>query len=121
MPRPDPNARRSSRPKPTDDGLNGDHGAGDPRTQREYIAAAVPARPIVQIADGDLPRMVDEAESALIAADLGIYQRGGWIVEPSRVVVPVTGGTKAEAVRLKPVTAPAIVEKMTIAADFQKY
>jgi hypothetical protein len=38
--------------------------------------------PQIRIVPGELPRMVDEAESALLALGREMYQRGGLIVRP---------------------------------------
>jgi hypothetical protein len=41
---------------------------------------ATPNRPTIRVARGELPRIVDEIESALIGAEIGLYQRDGRIV-----------------------------------------
>jgi putative DNA primase/helicase len=51
-------------------------------------------RPLIQLAAGDIARLADEAEAALVAADLGFYQRGAFIVRPATVQIAVSCGRK---------------------------
>ena len=47
--------------------------------------------PIIRVAAGEHPRVVDESEAALIAAGLPLYPRGNAIVRPIVEVVPAAG------------------------------
>ena len=51
-------------------------------------------RPLISLAAGDIERIVDEVEAALIACDRGLYQRGGKIVGVERVPAIAAGDKK---------------------------
>lgn len=52
---------------------------------RQVLRAYKAVGTVIHIRPGELPRLVEEAESALIAADSGIYQRGGQLVRIARI------------------------------------
>lgn len=79
------------------------------------------AKPVIRLVDGELPRIVNEAEAALIEAGLDVYQRGGLIVRPVVAIVPAAGGRKVVSQRLLDLNEAALVEYLTIAADFERY
>ena len=78
-------------------------------------------RPSIRLVDAELPRVVDEVGSALIQADLGLYQRSGSIVRPICLKVPAADGRTAISHRLGIVSAAHIAEMATKAASFRKY
>lgn len=88
---------------------------GGPRQVRDD------ARPVIQIVEGDVERVVDEAEDALIDGGRGLYQRGGSIVSVGEIKVTALGGTEGVAQQIFPVTEHALVEHLTAAAVFQRY
>jgi hypothetical protein len=47
-------------------------------------------RPVVRLAAGNIARIVDEAEAALVAAGLGFYQRGAFIVRSATMRITVS-------------------------------
>jgi excisionase family DNA binding protein len=57
-------------------------------------------RPIIQIGGGKLPRLVDEAENALLAHDRDVYQRGDFIVRPALVQIPIADERSTIGLRL---------------------
>jgi hypothetical protein len=69
--------------------------------------------PSIRLIDAELPRVVDEVESALIQADLGLYQRSGSIVRPICLKVPAADGRIAISHRLGIVSATHIAEMAT--------
>jgi putative DNA primase/helicase len=75
----------------------------------------------IRLIDAELPQVVDEAEAALIKADLGIYQRGGTIVRPISAVVPAADGCKSVSHRIGLVSPTHLAEVMTSAAIFLKF
>ncbi len=79
------------------------------------------ARPVIKVVAGDLPRVVDQGEGALIQADLGFYQRGSLVVRPAFMPVAVADGRKTLAHRLVHVRAHHVAEAMTRAASFERY
>jgi hypothetical protein len=85
-------------------------------------SAATPANtPWLQIKviPGELPRVVNEAEKALLLLGREIYQRGGMVV---RLVLQrslkASAGRETEAWQLIPVTRPYLVETLCWAAQF---
>jgi hypothetical protein len=102
------------------------------RPQRERQARSNPyegidrswasnARPVIKVVAGDLPRVVDQGEGALIHADLGFYQRGSLVVRPAVMPVAVADGRKTLAHRLVHVRAHHVAEAMTRAASWEKF
>ncbi len=87
----------------------------------KFQAGEDQVRPLIQFVAGQLPKVVDQAEAALLRANLGIYQRGTFIVRPGLVLVTVSQHRKVSAQRILEVGDHAMVEAMTVAADWEKY
>jgi putative DNA primase/helicase len=93
--------RRAGRaPEPPSDGLDG--------------------RPTIRVVAGEIDRVVDDAERALIEADVGVYQRGGMLVSPGRAAVRTAAG-EVVAPRLFPLRLHHVAELLTRAATFEKF
>lgn len=78
-------------------------------------------RPVIRLAAGDIARVVDEAEAALIAAGLGFYQRGAFIVRPGAVRISVSDDRSVVGQRLVPAGEHALLEALTTAARWEKF
>jgi hypothetical protein len=93
--------------------------------EREAAEAAlehVPAPPPdIKIVPGELPRVVDEAEAALIAASPNLFQRGSWIVRPATAKITVADGREIEGIRLVRANKHHLVERMTASATWHKH
>ncbi len=76
-------------------------------------------RPVIRLVAGDVARVVDEA--ALIAADLGFYQRGAFIVRPATVRIDVSDDRKVVGQRLVQAGEHALLEALAIAARWEKF
>ena len=76
--------------------------------------------PIIQITDGELPRMVNEAEAALLKADAKLYKQGGRIVRIIWDRGKTCGGAPTSVLRLSPVEAPHLMERLAGVAYWQK-
>jgi hypothetical protein len=77
-------------------GKEGGHGAG-----KKTGAKPASDRPIIRIYGGELPRITDEAEAALIAGgSFNLYQRGGEIVRPVLEEMPGPDSTKTQSWRI---------------------
>jgi len=76
--------------------------------------------PQIFMQDGELPRVVDEAEDALLLLGREIYQRGGLIVRPVQSE-PLPADTQVPGWNLIPMTRPYLVETLCCAAQFFKY
>jgi hypothetical protein len=78
-------------------------------------------QPVIRLAAGDIARIVDEAEAALIAADLGFYQRGPFIVRPGIVRITVANDRTVLGQRVVQAGDHALLEALTSAARWEKY
>jgi hypothetical protein len=79
------------------------------------------ARPEIYVIPGELPRVVDEAENALLAVNGDIYQRGGMIVRPALIKLAAADDRKTAGWRLIPMTLPHMTEILTRTANFLKH
>jgi hypothetical protein len=77
--------------------------------------------PEIQVIPGELPRIVDQAESALLAANCGYYQRGGIIVRPVLTKLAAADGRATMGWRLVSVDKLHAADVMTRAARFLKF
>ena len=78
--------------------------------------------PQIKVIPGELPRVVNEAEDALILLDREIYQRNGMVVRPVlNKSLKASDGSKTESWQLVPVTRPHLVETLCCAAQFLRY
>jgi putative DNA primase/helicase len=85
-------------------------------------AAGAPLnRPTIRISGGELPSIVTAAETALISADMRIFQRGSLIVRPAHSRVDIADGNTTTAIRLAPIRAHLLVELMTLAAAWERF
>jgi putative DNA primase/helicase len=75
-------------------------------------------RPKITILGGNLPDIVDQAEQALIGADLGYYQAAGRIVRPCET--PRVGARRGSRVRLHEVGDAELGEAFTSGANWVK-
>jgi hypothetical protein len=77
--------------------------------------------PQIFVIAGELPRVVNEAETALLNLGREIYQRGGLVVRPVLTKLKASDDRDVQSWRLIPVTQPHLVEVLTCAAQFLKY
>jgi hypothetical protein len=95
------------------------------RRSRQHAAAtgstAGDSWPQIYIKNGELPRVVNEAEDALLLLGREIYQRGGLVVRPVLTKLKAADDRDMQGWRLVPVTQPYLVETLTCAARFLKY
>jgi putative DNA primase/helicase len=78
-------------------------------------------RPVVQVWDGALPVIVDNAELLLIARDLGIYEFGDQIVRPAIEQIRIADDRFVPRLRLIPIGLNHMIERFTHFIDFQRY
>ena len=62
---------------------------------------------------GELPRIVDWGEQALLVRAPHLYIRGGRIVRPIKVPTAITGGKQANITQVKPIAKHALAEELT--------
>ena len=77
--------------------------------------------PQIYIRSGEIPRIINEAEAALIDLNAGIYQRGGMMVRPVISTLKASDDRNTRVWNLIPITAPYLVENLTRAAQFFKW
>jgi hypothetical protein len=73
--------------------------------------------PQIKVIAGEMPRVVNEAEDALIQSGFEIYQRGGMLMRPVRGTIVNKDG-KAEGWQLIPVTRPYLTNLLGRSAQF---
>ena len=92
------------------------------RRKRRHVAPRVDAPTIkVDAGTGAAARVVDQSESALIAARRGLYQRDGKIVHVADSPVVTAGKKKIVAQRILEVGDHALLEELGSSAKFTKY
>src|SRR6516165_5037351 len=77
--------------------------------------------PQIHIVSGEIPRVVNEAEDALLLLGREIYQRGGLVV---RAVLTTFKASKQRDIlgwHLVPLSRPYLVDALTVAAQFSKH
>jgi putative DNA primase/helicase len=78
--------------------------------------------PQIQIKPGELPRIVNEAEDALLLLGREIYQRGGMVVRPVlNQSLKASADRETESWQVIAVTRPHLVEILCYAAQFLRY
>lgn len=80
-----------------------------------------PPPPVIRYAAGLLHEVVDQAEQALLQADLGLYQRGTFIVRAGTVLASPSEATIGERRRIIKQGNRVLAEAMTEAARWEKF
>jgi hypothetical protein len=78
-------------------------------------------RPTIRIVPGEIERIVNQAETALIKANRGIYQRNGRIVSIGSAPAIAADETKITVQRIFTRGEHALQEDLSTAARFEKY
>ena len=79
------------------------------------------SRRIVRIKAAEQPRVVDEAEAALIAAGVPVYVRAGQFVRPIMEAAPAADGRTTVVARLKALCADSTTDLLGRVAVFQRW
>jgi hypothetical protein len=77
--------------------------------------------PQIRIKPGEIPRVVSEAEDALLLLSREIYQRGGLVVRPVLTTFKTSKQQDIQGWQLVPLTRPYLVDTLTCAAQFTTY
>ena len=78
--------------------------------------------PTIRLRAGQLPRVVEETERALITSDVEVFSRAGSLVYPVGEFIAVNAaGAKTLLARLSPFTPDSFTEPVAESAVFQKY
>lgn len=78
-------------------------------------------RPLIRVINGELPRVVDDAEAALLKGNAPLYQRGGLIVRPAFEEVKGASGQTFKAPQLVAANERNVAEWMGLTANFEKF
>src|SRR5262245_24325283 len=77
--------------------------------------------PVIRLIDGQLPRIATEAEAALLAAELSIYQRGQLVVRPIKPKLTAADDRETFGWRLRGVDVPYLIHAFTKSARFERF
>jgi len=78
-------------------------------------------RPVIQLAGGELPNIIDDAEQVLIANDRGIFAFGDQVVRPARRPIRIADDKMTTGLRLVPIAPAHMAERFTKHIDFQRF
>jgi hypothetical protein len=95
-------------------------GRKQPRTRPQPRPQAGP-RPIIQVVAGQIPRLLNEIEDALLSSGLPVFSRGGFLVEPVAETMPAAAGRKTVTAQLRALTPNSSLKAIAESATFQKY
>jgi hypothetical protein len=94
----------------------------DEEPETEPAEAKAPAgRPVISIVAGELPRVVDEAERALLAAGTPIFSRGDSLVRPVTEEAPASRGRMTMVARFRAFCPDGLVDAFSQVATFQRF
>jgi hypothetical protein len=112
----------------TGGGGKGGGGGGGPSAGASAGAGASPPIapvaslwPTIYIKQGEIPRVLNEAEDALLQHDAEIYQYGGLLVQPQLQLIKCSGGREFLSWQLPEVTVMNMVVLLACAARFMRH
>ena len=77
--------------------------------------------PIITIESGNLDKVVDQSEEALINASAPLYARGGELVKPITEDAPGFRGRSTKVIRLKTVNADCLRDHLSRSAKYERH
>jgi hypothetical protein len=84
-------------------------------------AATSHVLPTIRLVSGQLPRVVEETERALLAAGTPVFSRAGALVYPVTETMTAADGRKTVMARLSAFTADSFLEPLAQAGIFQRF
>lgn len=90
-------------------------------TDPAFLIGGKPPPSTIRYTAGKVHEIVDQAEQALIAADLGLYQRSTFIVRAGTVRTSAAAGSTGDRRRIIPQGDRAVAEAMTQAATWERF
>jgi hypothetical protein len=78
-------------------------------------------RPEIRLRAGEIPRIVDETEKALIDAGAAIYSRAGNLVRPVTDSVPAAKGRTTTVARFRPMCGDNLADHAARVAQFRRF
>jgi hypothetical protein len=94
-------------------------GRQQPRPRSQPLSQV--SLPTITVRDGELLRIVDEIESALLASGAQIFSRAGKLVEPITESMPASDGRKTAVADLRELSPESFLGLVAASAAFQKY
>jgi hypothetical protein len=95
-------------------------GKAQPRTRPQLRPRSGP-RPVIQIIDGQLPRILNEIEEALLLSGQPIFSRADSLVEPIAESALAAGGRRTMVARLHALVVDSLLKPVAESATFQRY
>jgi putative DNA primase/helicase len=91
--------------------------------RRKQNSQALPndSRPTIRIAAGEIERIVNEAEAALINAERGLYQHSNKIVSVVETPVKAAHGQEVIALGILERGDHALLEDLSVASNFERF
>lgn len=91
------------------------------REKRERPAEQADGPPIIRVVAGEIPRVVDEAERALIRSGLPVFSRAGALVRPILETIPAARDRVTTVAKFKELCADTSVDLLSGVAEFQRF
>jgi hypothetical protein len=132
-PQPQPQSGLQSGPQPGSSGSQSGSQSGSrsgpqpgsqtgSQTAPQPTPSPQPPRALIRLTDGELPRIVDDVETVLIAAGgRDLYQRGELVVRPIKSKLKAANDRDTFGWQLIPVTTPFLVDTFTRIIRFEKW
>lgn len=87
----------------------------------KLVEQSEPVKDFIRIVNGEIAAQTDAVEAALIAADCGIYHRGGKLVRAVVDDMPAAKGYTTRAARLIEIKVDSLIDLMAKHCDFRQY
>jgi hypothetical protein len=78
-------------------------------------------KPVIRLVAGEISRIVDEIENAVLAANLGLYQRNGNAVRIETAIIPMPDAPSRRTLVIREQEAETLREDLCKAARFEKF
>lgn len=89
-----------------------------PSEPRERYGADLP---LIQVVASEMPRVVDDAEEALIEGGAPVFSRAGTLVRPVMELLPSTRGQLVQVAHLKKLCTDSLFDLLSQSAKFQRW
>jgi putative DNA primase/helicase len=83
--------------------------------------APAPSRPVIACSDERVDLLANEAEDAIIASGLPVFQRGRELVRPAQFDVPASKGRMTVSAGMTTLSHAGMVDTLAKAADWHKF
>ena len=97
------------------------HSGTRPQTSGSAATPDVDSKPLIQVLAGEIDLIATQAEDALIASSLPVFQRGESLVRPLAWEVAASDERVTVAAGLRRITVPMLVDLLAQAADWRRF